>query len=486
MNAPLDETCDILIRGGAVIDGSGAPAILADVAVRGDAIIAVGTLAHMHAAETIDATDKVVAPGFIDVHTHDDRLLIERPDMTPKVSQGVTTVVTGNCGVSLAPYGGRVDPPPPMNLLGGLDWYRFRKGSDYLAALDEAPAATNAISLCGHSSLRASVMDDLDRPATTAEIDRMAAMLAESLDAGYAGLSTGLAYPTACAAPTDEVIELARVVADHGGLHTTHMREEEDHVTEAIDETIAIGRATGLASVISHHKVCGEQNYGRSTETLRQIANAQRDMTLDLDVYPYIASSTVLLKSFLNRSERVQITWSTPHPEMAGRAVTDIAQEWGISRQDACDRLSPAGAIYFQMHEDDLKRIMAYDGAMIGSDGLPHDPRPHPRLWGTFPRVLGRYVREQGVLSLHEAIHRMTGVPARVFGLSDRGAIRPGASADIVIFDADSIIDRATFDDPVRHADGIERVMTNGAWIWCDDKPTGACPGKALRRQKSA
>ncbi len=483
MSDPASVTrLDVLILGGVVVDGSGTDAIRADVGICGDRIVAIGDLAGTDAEETLDAAGQIIAPGFIDVHTHDDRMLLETPAMTPKVSQGVTTVVTGNCGVSLAPYTGKNDPPPPMNLLGGREWYRFTRPEDYTAVLHEKPAATNAVLLCGHSSLRACVMDDLSRAATTAEIDRMARILDDAFSAGFAGLSTGLAYPTASAAPTQEVIELAKIAASHGGLHTSHMRDEEDAVLEAIDETVTIGCQAQIPSVISHHKVCGQQNYGRTRETLSRISEARQHMPLGLDVYPYIASSTVLLKDFLARAERVMVTWSTPHPHMAGRDVSDIAAEWGVSPEEACDRLNPAGAIYFQMDEDDLKRVMAYPETMIGSDGLPHDERPHPRLWGTFPRVLGRYVRDEKVLSLTQAIHRMTGVPARIFGLTDRGAVRSGAFADLVIFDPDTVCDRATFEDPVQPADGISRVMSNGQWIWRDCAPTGVHSGRHLRR----
>ena len=263
------DRCDVLIRGGTIVDGTGAPPAKSDIAICGDKILAIGDLSSLQANEIKDATGLIVAPGFIDVHTHDDRLLLECPEMTPKVSQGVTTVVTGNCGVSLAPYTGDVDPPPPMNLLGTKHWYRFRRAHDYVAALNEKPAATNSVMLCGHSSLRASVMDDLDRPATSKEIDKMGVMLEEAMDAGFVGLSTGLAYPTAIAAPTEEVIELATIAAAKGGMYTTHMRDEEDHVHEAIDETVHIGRKAGCASVISHFKVCGIQNYGRTRETLK-------------------------------------------------------------------------------------------------------------------------------------------------------------------------------------------------------------------------
>ena len=482
MNENYNSLCDILITGGEVIDGSGDARHRADVAITGDRITAVGDLSGLHAGSTIDAAGLIVAPGFIDAHTHDDRAVLSGPDMTNKISQGVTTVVAGNCGVSLAPLSLAGDPPPPMNLLGGRADYVFPTMADYVAAVDAEPPALNIAMQAGHSTLRAGVMDDLARPATADEIARMADRLDEALDAGAIGFSTGLAYPTAIDAPAAEVTALVKRLEACGGVYTTHMRDEGDHVIESIEETLETAREAGVRVVISHHKCSGFRNFGRSRETLALIAAAQAGQDVHLDVYPYIASSTVLLPSFMDDCPRVLITWSEPHPEQAGRDIADIAADWDCPIEEAADRLLPAGAIYFQMDEDDLRRILAFPNAMIGSDGLPHDEKPHPRLWGTFPRVLGHYCRDIGLFSLEEAVHRMTGVAAGVFGLEDRGAVREGAYADITLFDKDKVIDVADFADSKRPSAGIELVMVNGRAVWRGGEWTGNRPVRLHRR----
>ncbi len=481
-----EKTCDLLLRGGRVIDGTGGPSIDADVAISGDRIAAVGDLAAWSATETMDVSGRVVAPGFIDVHTHDDRLVLDTPGMAPKISQGVTSVVVGNCGVSLSPLAPTEDPPAPMTLIGTKEDYRFASFADYAGALDAAPAAVNVAPLIGHSTLRVATMDALDRPATTVEIDAMAVLLDQSLADGGIGLSTGLAYPTAIAAPTDEVVALADRLKGRGAIYTTHMRDEAEHVVASIDETVEIGLRAGVAVVISHHKCAGKANWGKSLETLPRIKAAQEKLSLAFDVYPYTASSTALLRHFVERAERVTVTWSTPHPAMAGRDFRSIVDEWGVDVNTAVERLSPAGALYHQMDEADLQRIMATPGAMIGSDGLPHDAFPHPRLWGTFPRVLGHYSRDLGLFPLEDAVNRMTGRSAAVFGLTDRGVVRARAFADLVVFDAATIIDRATFETPTEAAAGIDLVMVNGGVTWRDGAWNGARPGRRLIREAPA
>ena len=477
------EQYDVLFTGGTVIDGTGAPGVRADVAVSGDRIAAVGALEKARAVRTVDAGGRIVAPGFIDAHTHDDNLLLVDPDMTPKTSQGVTTVIAGNCGVSLAPLGPGRPVPPPLDLLGGPEDFRYPRFADYVAALDEAPPAANAGLLVGHSALRLDTMDDVDRPATTSEIDAMRERLAGGMEAGAIGFSTGLVYGPNKAATTDEIAAVAEVAGAAGGLYVTHMRDEGAAIETAMEEAFEIGRRAGAGVVISHHKCAGRENFGRSGETLALIEKTRRGQSVGLDVYPYTAGSTVLMPEMVAKAERVIVTWSKPRPEFAGRDLPEIADALGLDPIAAAERLQPAGAIYFLMDEADVQRIIAYEHSMIGSDGLPHDQHPHPRLWGTFPRVLGRYARELGLLTLEDAVRRMTGLPAAQFGLADRGAVRASAYADLVMFDAETVADRATFEAPTRPAAGIDIVMVNGVVVREGGRATGRRPGRALRRQ---
>lgn len=478
----MQQAPDLIIRRGKVIDGTGSAAVPADVAIKGDRILAVGLIPETAGAEEIDAGGNIVAPGFIDVHTHDDRLLLSAPDMAPKASQGVTTVVIGNCGVSLAPLKLAGPPPPPLDLIGDQSWFKFDRFADYMAALDRQPPAVNAACLVGHSTLRIGTMDRLDRPATSGEIAAMKLRLQEALDAGAIGFSTGLGYEPAEAAPTDEIVELAKLLKPAGAIHTTHMRDESDRVMESLDESFDIGRRAGVPVVISHHKTAGQANFGRSVESLKRIEQASQHQPVGLDAYPYSASSTILKPEWVSEAAKVLVAWSKSSPEQAGRLLADIAADWGISDIDAAARLQPAGAIYFSMDEGDVRRILAFPHTMIGSDGLPHDSHPHPRLWGTFPRVLGHYSRDVGLFPLAEAVRRMTSLPAQQFRLRDRGVVRPGGFADLTIFDPEAIIDRATFEHPIQPAAGIISVFVNGTPVWSDGQSTGERPGRALRR----
>ncbi len=474
---------DLVIRNARLIDGSGGPAQTGDLAIADDRIVALGALNGTRGAREIDAGGKALAPGFIDPHTHDDRALLSDPLMTCKVSQGVTTVVAGNCGVSLAPLHISQRPPPPLDLVCADPKGFFADFGAYLKALDGAPPALNMVGQVGHASLRVGAMDSLDRAATGAEIKTMRGALEAALDAGAVGLSTGLFYKPAMAAPTEEVIELAKALTEYKAMHSTHMRDEGDHIMESLEETFHIGREARVPVVISHHKCSGQRNFGRMRETLPCIEAARAAQPIGLDAYPYIAGSTTLDSGRALDAERIMVTWSEPHPEAQGRDLDEIAAEMGLTRDDAVTALLPAGGIFFMMDEADVRKVLAYRHTMIGSDGLPHDAHPHPRLWGTFPRVLGHYAREVGLFSLEEAVRKMTSLTARQFGLKDRGVLREGAYADLVLFDPDTVLDRATFEDPKQPAAGIEAVWVNGRSVWEAGAHTGNRPGRALRRQ---
>src|SRR5215831_2803316 len=475
---------DWVLRGGEVIDGSGRPRWQADVRIAGDRIAAIGATSRVEGARELDVSGKIVAPGFIDVHTHDDRALFATPQMAAKASQGVTTVVVGNCGVSLAPLVLDDAPPPPLDLIGDIPDYRYERFAEYLAALDRTPAALNAACLVGHSTLRVGAMRALDRPAAETELTQMCERLQEALDAGAIGMSSGLAYAPAANAPPAEIETLAALLRPARALYTTHMRNEGNAVVESLKESFTAGRTAGVPVVISHHKTIGRENFGRTAETLPVIAAAMARQEVGLDAYPYIASSTVLSAAQVARALKVLVTWSKSAPEQAGRELAAIAADWGVSQTEAVERLQPAGGVYWTMDEADVQRVLRFEHTMIGSDGLPHDTHPHPRLWGAFPRVLGHYCRELALFGFEEAVRRMTGLSAARFGLSGRGILAAGAYADITVFDPETVADRATFETPTMPAAGIEHVFVNGRPVWSEGKPTGERPGRALRRQQ--
>ena len=479
----MPEQFDLLIRNASIVDGTGEPRYAGDIGIRGDRIARIGSLKDAGGTQEMDMGGRVAAPGFIDAHTHDDRMLLSSRSMEPKISQGVTTVIGGNCGVSLAPTPRAMTNPvtPPLNLLDDTGhWFRFKHFRDYLDALRAEPAATNCAMLVGHITLRVSTMDDLERPATASEIAAMQALVEESLSAGAIGVSTGLFYEPARAATTEEVIEVCRPLAAHGGIYCTHMRNEAGEIMDSLEETFRIGRELGVPVVISHHKLKYTENFGRSTETLALIEQRMTEQPVCLDCYPYTAGSTILSASRAAGNKRVIVSWSKPLPQYAGQDLDQIARQLGVSEEEAVERLSPAGAIYFMMDEADVQRIMKFPSTMIGSDGLPHDASPHPRLWGTFPRVLGHYGRLLGLFSLEMAVHKMTGLTARNFRLIDRGVLKEGAYADLALFDPDTVDAASTYEAPMTPARGIEAVIVNGVVVWRDRQATGARPGRVL------
>ena len=492
-------TYDIHIKNAEVIDGTGAPKFKSDVVVDKGKIIGVFPsnhddvrdksekhfLSNFKAKNTINAEGKIISPGFIDVHTHDDHNVFSDPSMTCKISQGVTTCVVGNCGISLAPFSYKGDVPAPIALLGKSDNFKFPRVKDYVEEFNNNPSTVNVALLTGHSMLRVEAMKgEFDRPASSQEINKMIDTLMLAVEDGSIGMSTGLAYPAANAAPTSEIVELVKILPKMNAVFTTHMRNEAIDVIKSVKETIEICSSTKVRTVISHHKCAGRDNWGKSKDTLKLISEAKNNNFLDLDCYPYTASSTMLLKSFVKRADKVLVTWSDNYPDVSGQDLNDLANNFGLSIDDTIDKLYPAGAIYFQMGDDDLNRILKFEGSMVGSDGIPGDRHPHPRLWGTFPRVLGKYSREMKLFPLEEAVYKMTGKSASVFGLEKRGTIDVGNYADLVIFNPETVMDKASYQSPKLHADGIENVFVNGQMVWQNDSSTENRPGMFLEGKK--
>ncbi|MGG5807787.1 N-acyl-D-amino-acid deacylase family protein [Falsiroseomonas sp. CW058] len=479
--------CDLIIRDATLFDGTGAPRRTGDLGVKGDRIVAVGDLGAASADREVIATGKALAPGFIDAHTHDDRAVLMGAEGTLcKTSQGVTTVVCGCCGVSLAPARFRKAPPPPLDLVGADGWWRFGDFGDYAHAINSRGSEVNTYALVGNQTLRVEAMDgDVYRPAKDSEIHHMHQRVKQAMAEGASGFSTGLYYPPNMHATTDEVVAITEALKPFDGLYSTHMRDEANRVLASIEETMEIGRRAGVQVQISHHKCSLPENYGRSIQTLPLLDAYARTQQVAYDVYPYPAGSTVLMPDRLRDDVPVMITWSIPHPEMAGRYLSEIARGWNTDIRMAAERLLPAGQISFQMDEDDVRRIMAHPMSMIGSDGIPHDAHPHPRLWGTFPRVLGHYARGLGLFSMEVAVHKMTGRCAEAYGIVDRGVLREGAYADLVLFDPATVIDAATFEDPKQPSIGIEEVWANGVPTFVAGKgATGERPGRLVTRHR--
>ncbi|WP_312958562.1 N-acyl-D-amino-acid deacylase family protein [Stutzerimonas nitrititolerans] len=460
----MSQHANLLIRNVQLIDGTGAAPYAGDLAVRGERIVALGDLSGWSADTCIEGGGRCLSPGFIDVHTHDDINVIRTPEMLPKLTQGVTTVVVGNCGISASPV--RLpgdDVPDPMNLLGRVEDFRYAAFGTYAESVTAARPSVNVAALIGHTALRANFMDRFDRPASADEIQRMRVSLRQALADGAIGLSSGLAYINARHAPEAEMRALVEEVGAAGGIYTTHLRDEFAGLLDAMDEAMATARHGDAPLVISHLKCAGVGNWGTAPLALEKLEQAARHQACHCDCYPYTAGSSTLDLGQVNDEIEIFITWSDPHPEMARQPLQAIADAWNVSLLDAARRLQPAGAVYHNMAEDDMRRILKHPLSMVGSDGLPNDPHPHPRLWGTFPRVIGHFCRDQGLFTLAEAIHKMTGLSASSFGLGDRGELRVGAYADLTLFDFDNVQDRATFDDPIAAAWGIELVVVNGA-----------------------
>jgi N-acyl-D-amino-acid deacylase len=368
------------------------------------------------------------------------------------------------------------------DLMGPAELFRFAEFADWLDALRQRPANVNVVPLLGHSTLRVGAMGELERPANAAETAVMRGEVDKAMRAGAFGVSTGTFYPPAAAATEQEIVAVCEPIRTHGGIYSTHLRDETDDIVPSMEEALRIGRELNCRVVFSHHKVAGKRNHGRSVETLGILARAAKLQPLCLDCHPYPATSTMLRLDRVRQSSRTMITWSKGYPEAGGRDFDALMDELKLDEEGLLEKLRPAAAIYFIMDEADVERIASFPLTIFGSDGLPFDPRPHPRQWGTFPRVLGRLVREQGLVTLEGAIHKMSGLAASQYGLQDRGTVAAGRFADLVLFDADQVRDRATFEDPIQPSEGIMGVWVNGRRVWHDDRVVPSFSGKVLER----
>jgi N-acyl-D-amino-acid deacylase len=489
---------ETLIREVEIYDGSGAPPAKGDVALAEGRIAAVGA-APGSARETVDGRGLALAPGFVDVHTHDDFAALSHPDMGFKLVGGVTTCIVGNCGFGAAPHAAASVMAKTLHPKLSLPAWQGYRG--YMKRLEESPTGANIGVLIGHGTARLAAMQLENRPPSPAEMAAMKATVTEGLEAGALGLSTGLVYDPGRFAATDEIVELASLMRGTGALYATHMRDEGRKLLESVREALEIGRRAGVPVQISHHKASGRTAWGLVGESLKLIEAAQAEgLEVHADQYPYTAGSTILSAVFRDgrlrgvsgdlRGEDVVVASTESHAEWEGKSLAVLASGWNCTVEEAATRVLQEDAgvtvILHAMSEADVRTVMRHPSTMIGSDGIPTlEGKPHPRLYGTFARVLGKYAREEKLFTLAEAVRRMTGFPAAKFGLKDRGLVRPGAVADLVLFDAQRIIDRGTFEDPKRPPEGIRAVYVNGVKAVDGGRVTAARAGRVLRRAHS-
>ncbi len=521
---------DLVLRGGRVIDGAGNSDFAADVAIKGGTITAVGQLGDTEARETVDIPGLTVCPGFIDPHCHSDALPFADDPLPAKILQGVTTEVNGNCGSTAYPVvaeTGHLLREQHAGIFGDLPWDWSRAG-EYFASLERAGPVSNIAPLVGHGALRVAAMGFENRAPTSDELAMMQRLLSESLEDGAVGLSSGLIYAPGFYSKTPELIALAEVLRGTGRPYCSHVRGETATLLNAHAEAIEIGERAAVPVQLSHLKAAGKQNHGRADELLRLIEGGrERGVEVTGDQYPYDAGSTrmaallppwsqeggreLLLERLTVAADRerikrdfaegipgwenlaaaggwenVRISSVDQSPGYLGKTIQQIADEKGVDPVDAlCDVLleerGQPTIVVRMMDEADVRTIMRHPLVMIGSDAIVTRGKPHPRTWGTYPRVLGRYARDAGLIPLPEAVRKMTSYPAQKFGLLDRGLVRPGMAADLVVFDAATVLDRATPEDPEQPPIGMPHVLVNGTFAVRDGRYTRARAGKVLR-----
>lgn len=530
---------DTLILDGRVVDGAGNPWLRADVGIRDGKIVEIGDLGSASAHRIIHAKNLVASPGFIDIHSHSDFALIRDPKAESKIRQGVTTEVIGNCGLSAAPMRENTRKLlekylEPVRFKVKLNWSTM---GEYLNQLEKQGIALNIASLVGHGTVRIAVMGFDNRPPIEGELDDMKTLVSQSMEDGVFGMSSGLIYPPGCYSDARELTELCRVVGKYGGTYTTHIRNEGDALIESVREAIEIGKLSGVPVEISHHKATGRANWGSVKETLKMIDEArEKGFDVTCDQYPYAASCTFLsavvptwaheggTEKLIARLKDPKIRrrlareieegipgWENPardsgwdkimivsvssekNKDLEGKTIAEISESREENPADVTFDLlieeeAAAMVVLFEMCEEDVHTVMKHPVTMVGSDGLAVTPsgilgevRQHPRSYGTFPRVLGKYVREKTVLTLEEAIRKMTSFPAQKLGLRDRGLIKEGMWADITIFDPSEIVDKGTYTDPNQFPKGIKYVIVNGKLVIEKGEHTGFLAGKVLR-----
>jgi N-acyl-D-aspartate/D-glutamate deacylase len=516
---------DLLIRHARVVDGSGGPAFTADVGIVGERIVALNASLSEETTHIIDATGQVLAPGFVDAHTHDDLAILRRSTVPPKVCQGITTVVIGNCGFGLAPmvpeYAGAVQDYSAAVLGKDDQPWSWRTMGEFLQTLRATPKGLNVSALLAHGPLRVAAMGFERRPATEQEIVTQEDLVAEAMQEGAAGMSLGLVYIPGAYTPTSELVRLARVVGRYNGVLAAHMRNEGDNCLDSIREMIAIAEQAEVAIHLSHLKMIGRKNWGTINQALDLITDARaRGLDVTADMYPYTAGSTTitqLLPSWMfeggtNRmierlrdpaiQQRLRQDYQQNEPDWERIFLSAVQQEQfksleGLNMLQAAEQLgkTPMDALFFliieekgqisiitfTMDERDVDLVAQAPFAMIGSDGLPIlTGKPHPRLYGTFPHFIERYVRDLGVLTLEEAIHRTSSLPAQRFRLKDRGSIAENKIADLVLFDPNTIHDRATYNEPRVYPDGIAAVIVAGQPLVLEQQLQQTFPGQLI------
>jgi N-acyl-D-amino-acid deacylase len=528
---------DVVVKNGYLIDGTGNPWFKADIGVKSGKVLVIGNLGSEDANRIINAKGLMVCPGFIDMHSHSEYSLLANSKAESKIRQGVTTEVNGNCGDSPAPIEGitaeAAEEAKEYKL--EMDWSTL---GEYLDRLGREGIALNVAQLVGHGTIRKAVVDHENRPPTREELGETKELVAQAMQDGAFGMSTGLFYSPGSFADTEEVIELCKVVAKYGGIYTSHIRGEGDPLIEAIAEAIEIGEKANIPVQISHHKACGIENWGKVKKTLRMMEEARaRGVDVTCDVYPYTACGADLVSMIPNWAheggvdrlrerlkdpkdrERIKkemleglpgwestvkqsgwqgimvIFWKG-HREFEGKTLAEVAELEGLDPFDLIFDLiinkESLELVDFSMSEEDVRTVMKHPLSMIGSDGWALAPygvlsesKTHPRSYGTYPRILGKYVREEKVLSLEEAIRKMTSLPAQKLGLTDRGLVRERMWADVVVFDPKRVVDEARYEDPHRYPAGIKYVLVSGELVVDRGEHTGTLSGKVLRTLNS-